>query len=54
MRYKCGLIFGFLKVNFLFIDVLNFFLCLKKIVIIRICFYLFILEERYGEMERSE
>lgn len=47
-------IFGSLKANPLLTDALNLLLCLKKIVIIRICFHLFTLEERYREMERSE
>lgn len=54
MRYKYGSIFGSLKANSLLTDALNLLLCLKKIVIIRICFHLFTLEERYREMERSE
>lgn len=54
MRYKCGSIFGSLKANALLTDALNLLLCLKKIVIIRICFHLFTLEERYREMEKSE
>lgn len=54
MRYKYGSIFGSLKVNALLTDALNLLLCLKKIVIIRICFHLFTLEERYREMEKSE
>lgn len=54
MRYKCGSIFGSLKANPLLTDALNLLLCLKKIVIIRICFHLFTLEERYREMEKSE
>lgn len=55
MRYKYGSIFGSLKANPLLTDALiNLILCLKKIVIIRICFHLFTLEERYREMEKSE
>lgn len=54
MRYKYGSIFGSLKANALLTDALNLLLCLKKIVIIRICFQLFTLEERYREMEKSE
>lgn len=54
MRYKCGSIFGSLKANPLLTDALNLLLCLKKIVIIRICFHLFTLEERYREMAKSE